>query len=242
VERTILKHSFADRYSQLDSPLHLLEARTKIVGFSALVIGILSIRIDGIGQFFGFFFLVSILAGISQIPLQYIVGRALILLPFVLLTALVSPWRNGAGWSWFMMLLARSVLCLIILVLLINTTRFVELSRALRKLACPKILVARLNSLYRYLFVLTGELIRLKQARDGRRVGRSGALTELRLVGAMLRVLAVRSSGRTGRMYHAMLSRGFSGDFPVTSPKKFSWRDPIFIVIVAAIIAATIYL
>ena len=147
-----MRHSFVDRYAQLDSPLHLLEARTKIIGFSALVVAIVSMRTAGIGQYFGFFFLISILAGISQIPMQYVVARTLLLLPFVVLAALAAPWQGGTGWSWFLLLTARSTLSLVILVLLTNTTRFVELLRALRKLGCPRILVANLSFLYRYVF------------------------------------------------------------------------------------------
>jgi cobalt/nickel transport system permease protein len=237
-----VRHSFVDRYAQLDSPLHLLEARTKIIGFSALVVAIVSMRTAGIGQYFGFFFLVSILAGISQIPMQYVVARTLLLLPFVLLAALAAPWQGGAGWSWFLLLTARSTLSLVILVLLTNTTRFVELLRALRKLGCPRILVANLSFLYRYVFVLTDEAMRLKQARDSRKVGRSGVFAELRILGAMLGTLLVRSFERADHMYQAMLSRGFSGEFPLTGARKFTWRDLVFISVVALIIAATLYL
>ena len=65
-----MKHSFIDRHANLDSPLHLLDARVKVVGFSALAMTALSIRANSTGQFFVFFFLLAILSGISQIPLQ----------------------------------------------------------------------------------------------------------------------------------------------------------------------------
>jgi cobalt/nickel transport system permease protein len=237
-----VKHSFVDRYANLDSPLHLLDARTKVIGFSALIVTALSVRTGNTGEFFAFFFFMAILAGISQIPMQYVVVRTLGIVPFVLLAGLSAPWRGSGGWGWFLALLLRSILCLLILVLLTNTTRFVELLRGLRKLGCPRILVANLSFLYRYLFVLSDEVMRMRQARDSRRVGRSGVLAELRTFGSMLGTLMVRSFERADHMYHAMLSRGFSGEFPVAAPRRFSWRDLAFVAVVALFVTATIYL
>lgn len=237
-----MKHSFVDRYANLDSPLHLLEARTKIIGFSALVISVLFVHPETPGQFFGFFFLMAILAGVSQVPLQYVIARSLALLPFVLLAGLALPWQGRTGWAWFVALLLRSLLCLLMLVLLTNTTRFVELLRGMRKLGCPKILVANLSFLYRYLFVLADEVMRMQQARDSRRVGRAGALRELRTLGSMLGILLVRSFERANQLYHAMLSRGFHGEFPVANPRKFSWLDLAFVSVVALFIATMVHL
>lgn len=236
-----MKHSFIDRYANLDSPLHLLDARTKIVGFTALIAAALSIPTGSAGGFFSFFFLTAILAGISQVPLQYVVGRTLLILPFVLLAGLAAPWRGEEGWSWLIALLMRAALCLLMLVLLTNTTRFVELLRGLRKLGCPKILVVNLSFLYRYLFVLSDEVMRMRQARDSRRVGRAGVFAEVKTTGAMLGTLLIRSFERADHMYQAMLSRGFAGEFPVTAPRRFSWLDLGFVCVVALFITAALY-
>lgn len=237
-----MKHSFIDHHANLDSPLHVLDARTKLVGFAVLAVAALAIPVGNSGLFFAFFILMAILIGISQIPLQYVVGRTLVILPFVLLAGLSAPWQGSRGWAWFVALLLRSVLCLLILVILTNTTRFVELLRGLRKLGCPRILVANLSFLYRYIFVLADEAMRMRQARDSRRVGTSRVIAELRTLGSMLGTLMVRSFERADHMYQAMLSRGFAGEFPVTAPRRFSWRDLAFISIAALFAAATVYL
>jgi cobalt/nickel transport system permease protein len=236
-----VKHSFVDRYANLDSPLHLLDARTKIAGFTALVVAILCIQGTSPWQFFLQFFLVAVLAGISQIPMPYLVGRALALLPFVLLAGLAAPWRGRAGWLFLWTLMFRSVLCLLVLVLLTNTTRFVELLRGLRKLGCPRILVANLSFLYRYIFVLADEVMRMRQARDSRRVGRAAASAELRTLASMLGTLMVRSFERADHMYHAMLARAFSGEFHVADPRRFTWRDLVFASVIVLFIAVTFY-
>ena len=231
-----MKHNFIDRYAALDSPLHILEPRSKLLAFSALIIAVLCIPMDRGALFFVYFFVTAILMGISQVPLAYIMGRTLVILPFIVLASLAAPWR---GWPGLWVLFVRAIICLVLLILLTNTTRFTELLRGLRKLGCPQILVMNLSFLYRYLFVLTEEAMRMKQARDCRRVGRAPFLEELKILSSMLGTLLIRSFERAERMHAAMLSRGFAGEFQVPSPRRFTWRDLAFLSGVACFVAAT---
>lgn len=235
-----MKHSFIDRYAGLDSPLHVLDPRTKILGFTALIAAVLWIPADRPFRFFSYFFLTAIFMGISQIPLAYVIGRTLVILPFVLLAGLAAPWKGGFGFALFTTLMLRSLLCLMMLILLTNTTRFAELLRGLRKLGCPRILVVNLSFLYRYLFVLIEEAMRMRQARDCRRVGRASAMAEMKLLGSMLGTLMLRSFERAERMYQAMLSRGSSGEFPIYAPRRFSWRDLAFLAGLTSFIVLTL--
>jgi cobalt/nickel transport system permease protein len=235
-----VKHNFIDRYADLDSPLHQLDARTKLVGFTALIVAILAIP-PGAGLiFFAFCFLAAVFMGISQVPLGYILGRSLLLLPLVLLAGLARPWQDGFDRAFFSTLVLRSILSLIVLVLMTSTTPFTELLRGLRKLGCPAVITLNLGFLYRYIFVLTEEVLRMRQARDCRRVGRTTAAAELKLLGSMLGTLLVRSFERAERLYQGMLSRGYSGDFPVCRSHRFGWRDLVFIAILAPFIVAAI--
>ncbi len=231
-----MRHNFIDRYAALDSPLHILEPRTKLLAFTALIVGVLSIPATNGFLFFIYAFAIAIMMGFSQVPLNYIVGRALLLLPFILLASLAAPWKGYLG---FGVLFVRAILCLILLILLTNTTRFAELLRGMRKLGCPQILAMNLSFLYRYLFVLTEEAMRMKQARDCRRTASAPFKEELKLLSSMLGTLLIRSFERAERMHSAMLSRGYSGDFPVISPRKFSWHDLAFLSVVTLFIVST---
>jgi cobalt/nickel transport system permease protein len=233
-----VRHSFIDRFANLDSPLHALDARTKLVGFAALIMAVLLIPSGRDFVFFSYFFLIAILAGISQIPLGFIVRRTLTILPFIILATLAAPWRGISGLS---TLFLRAILCMIVLIVLTNTTRFVELLRGLRGLGCPQILSSNLGFLYRYLFVLTDEFMRMRQARDCRRVGHAPHRKELALTGSMLGTLLVRSFEHAERMYNAMLSRGYAGEFPVVNPHRFSWPDLIFLLMIALVIWTTFF-
>jgi cobalt/nickel transport system permease protein len=228
-----MKHSFIDRYALLDSPLHLLDPRTKLFSFAAMIVSVLCIPANGGVRFFISFFAIAILMGISQIPLGFILGRTLVILPFILLAGLAAPWKGFSGLAG---LFIRAVLCLMLLILLTNTTRFAELLRAMKKMGCPQILVMNLSFLYRYLFVLTEEAQRMKQARDCRRVGRARFKEEFKVLSSMLGTLLIRSFERAERMHGAMLSRGFSGDFQVVSPRRFTWNDLVFLALMTTLI------
>jgi cobalt/nickel transport system permease protein len=231
-----MKHNFIDRYAVLDSPLHILEARSKLLAFTAMIVAVLCIPMSRGSLFFVYFFATAILMGISQIPLPFIMARTLVILPFILLASLAVPWKGITGLG---ILIVRAVLCLMLLILLTNTTRFVELLRGLRKLGCPQILVLNLSFLYRYLFVLTEEAMRMRLARDCRRVGRAPFREELKILSSMLGTLLIRSFERAERMHYAMLSRGYSGDFPVVSPRRFTWRDLAFLSGITVFVALT---
>ena len=235
-----MKHNFIDRYADLDSPLHQLDARTKLVGFTALIVAILAIPPGAGLVFFAFCFLAAVFMGISQVPLAYILGRSLLLLPFVLLAGLARPWRDGFDFAFLSTLALRSILSLIVLVLLTSTTPFTELLRGMRRLGCPAVITLNLGFLYRYFFVLTEEVMRMRQARDCRRVGRAAAMTELKLLGSMLGTLLVRSFERAERLYQGMLSRGYSGDFPVYTSHRFGWRDIIFVGVLTPFVVAAL--
>jgi cobalt/nickel transport system permease protein len=231
-----MKHNYLDRYANLESPLHAMDARTKLAGFTALILAALSIPANRGEVFFAYFVFAAILMGVSQIPLSYIAGRILILLPFVALAALAAPLRAAGHSEWFLALLLRSVLSLILLVLLTNTTPFAELVRALRSFGCPRTLTANLSFLYRYAFVLTDEVLRMRQARACRQTAPMPLRRELKTLGAMLGVLLIRSFERAESMYMAMLSRGYSGEIPTLAPRRFGPRDLAFLALIAAFI------
>ncbi len=232
----MVRHNFLDRYAGLDSPLHLLEARSKLLAFTALIVSVLCIPAGRGSLFFVYFFAAAVLMGISQVPLNYIVGRTLLILPFIVLAGLAVPWDGYTGLG---ILLIRAVLFLILLILLTNTTRFVELLRGLRRLGFPQVITTKLSFLYHNSFVLAEEAMRMKQARGCRRVGRSRFGYELKILSSMPKTLLLRSFERAERMHSAMLSRAFGGDFPVVAPRKFSLQDVAFLCAVGLFISST---
>jgi cobalt/nickel transport system permease protein len=202
-----MRHDFLDRYSRLDSPIHRLPPAFKVVVSLALVLTLLvvpSSRLAVLGAVAAFLLAV---AGLSGIPWRFLVRRLLLLELFVLGVAVMALFQPG-GWRLFLFLVAKCTLCLLVMVLLSNTTPFSDLLRLLRTARVPALLVTTLSLMYRYLFVLVDETHRMRRARMSR------TFTPQRLwawhsMAAVISQLFIRASERAERIYGAMCARGW---------------------------------
>ena len=171
---------------------------------------------------------------ISGLGVIFVAKRSLIALPFALaaVTAIFSlpgqtltewdfgPWHlvaTDAGLLRFLSIMVRSWLSVQGAILLIATTRFPDLIHAFEHLRVPHMLVTVIAFLYRYMFVLTDEVIRLMRARQSRSASMGGHKTggsiawRARVAGNMIGQLFLRSYERSDRIYNAMLARGYTG-------------------------------
>jgi cobalt/nickel transport system permease protein len=107
--------------------------------------------------------------------------------------------------------------------LMVATTPFPDLLQGMRSLRVPAVLTATISFMYRYLFVLVDEAMRLQTARAARSVGTGRTvLWRARVLGGMIGSLFIRSYERSERIYAAMLARGFAGE--VRTLTRLTWR------------------
>ena len=202
-----MQHDFLDRYSRLNSPVHRLPAALKLAVALALVVTVLLVPClhwEFHGAIAAFLLIVAV---ISKIPRRFLIRRLLLLELFVLGVATMTLFQPGGG-RLFVFLLVKCTLCLLIMVLLSNTTPFAELLRVLRAVRTPALLVTTLSLTYRYLFVLVDEAHRMKRARMCRTFAprrRRGWET----LASVVSQLFVRASERAERIYGAMRARGW---------------------------------
>ena len=90
----------------------------------------------------------------------------------------------------------------------------------------PSIFVSQLLFLYRYIFVLAEEAMRMVRARDMRSFGHEG--TNVKVFIRIAGVLFLRTVERAERIYSAMLARGFQGDMPTRKRYRITARDLVF--------------
>jgi len=243
-----MKHSFLDKYSEGHSMLHRLDPRTKLVAtlaFIALVVLLPSASWLTYGLYF---ITVVALIIISRVPVTYVFKRSLIIVPFVLMVALFIPFfKEGTEafsfniLSWHLSVtyegletlgsvMAKAWLSILFLILLTSTTTFSNILKALEHLKMPRVLVMIMSFMYRYIFVLTDEVMRMKQARDSRNFGNGGKrLWQIKTVGNMIGTLFIRSYERGERVYAAMTARGFDGHSRTLESLCFKPRDLYFI-------------
>ena len=242
-------HSDAfDRYHHQQSALHRLDPRIKVVVSIAFILSN-ALLPDGAWMAFALAWLFLILANaLSELGLGFAFRRSFIALPFALVavTVLFSIPGNpifqfhflmsnftvtDAGLLRFVSIVIRSWLSVQMAILLVAVTRFPDLVHAFEHLRVPAILTTIIAFLYRYLFVLTDEVIRLLRARQSRSAAvagqRSGGNVWWRasVAGNMAGQLFLRSYERSDRIYNAMLARGYAGQLRTLNPHELHGRD-----------------
>lgn len=238
-----MKHSFLDRYSDIDSFIHRLDPRTKVITTFAFILVVVLTPPTGWQAFALYFAIIAGLVLISKIPPFYVLKRSLVIVPFVLFITIFIPFLKSGEpsgsyniWIWQVSnsgllilwnVLIKAWLSMLSLILLSSTTKFSELLNGLEQLRLPKVMVMILSFMYRYIFVLVDEVIRMKQARDSRNFG--GKRTwQLKTIGNMVGTLFLRSYERGERVYGAMVARGFDGETRTLSTPHFRTADLYF--------------
>lgn len=237
-----------DRYHHGHSLLHHLDARVKVVITVAFILSNVLLP-DGAWLAFGLAWIFLLAANLlSQLGLAFTFKRSFIVLPFTLVavTAIFSipghplaEWHLGmttliptdAGMLRFLSILVRSWLSVQIAILLVSVTEFPDIIHALGHLYVPAIIVTIVAFLYRYLFVLTDEVMRLLRARRARSAAAPGSRSggnvwwRARVAGHMAGQLFLRSYERSDRIYNAMLSRGYKGQLMAMHAEDVQRRD-----------------
>ena len=247
-----------DRYHEANSPLHRLDPRVKVLVTVAFILSNVLLP-DGAWLAFVLSWLFVLgLNLLAQLGLVFTFRRSFVALPFALaaITAIFSipgaplgEWHLGsltliptdAGVLRFVSIVIRSWLSVQIAILLVAVTRFPDLIHAFEHLHVPAILTTIIAFLYRYLFVLTDEVMRLLRARESRsgsvagyKSGRS-VMWRARVAGNMTGQLFLRSYERSDRIYNAMLARGYTGQLRTLNPhvmKKGDWSFAALSIIV----------
>lgn len=243
--------SVFDHYHAGDSLLHRLDPRLKVVVTITFILSNVLLP-DGAWLAFSLSWILLLLGSqLSGLGIGFTTKRSFIALPFALaaVTAIfslpgdplgewtVGPWHlvaTDAGVLRFVSIMVRSWLSVQVAILLTATTQFPDLIHAFEHLYMPRLLVMIIAFLYRYLFVLTDEVMRLMRARQSRsavlprRKTGGTILWRARVAGNMVGQLFLRSYERSDRIYHAMLARGYEGQIRTINRHEMMTRDWLF--------------
>lgn len=252
-----------ERYEERDSAVHRLDPRTKLVVALALIA---AISLLPFGAWLAYLCMWLVALAVSQrakIGLMPLVRRSFVALPFAM-AALALPFTVPGttvahlplvGWAITAEGLIRagsivfkSWVSVQVAILLVMTTSLPDLMWALRNLRVPEPLVAIVSFMYRYLYVLADEASRLLRARAsrsaahrGQRAG-SSLVWRGRVAGYMVGSLMLRSFERSERIYHAMASRGYSGELKSFAVHHFTARDRLVLVVAAVFVVTTVFI
>lgn len=217
-----MKHSFLDKYSYLDSPVHRLSAIGKIIISAQLLVAILAIPAktaglpllagfpSGLWLYLGVFMFLALALILSRIPVLFVLKRILAFMPFILLIIVLLPlMQKGGGLEMALFTSIRALLSILVIVLLTSTTKFSDLLDGLRALKMPPIIIMMLSFIYRYFFILTDEMERLWYAVRLRAPGMRG-LQKVKTLSRLVGHLFIHSYERSERIYQAMTMRGYT--------------------------------
>jgi cobalt/nickel transport system permease protein len=136
------------------------------------------------------------------------------------LITVTEPGLRSAGF-----LISRAETAATLSALLVLTTPWPWILKALRTFRCPVVLVAILGMTYRYIFVMFQAAFEMLESRKSRTVGRLPPRERRRLAASTVGVLLSKSIHLSGDVHLAMQSRGFRGEVYVIHDFRATGMD-----------------
>jgi cobalt/nickel transport system permease protein len=194
-------------HSHRDSLVSRLPAAFKLGVALVIIVGTVLVPPGAMGWFVGASLLLLITAALSRIPPLFLLQRLAWLSPLILSVALVNAFQPATRGSW-VAVAAKSMICLLTIILVSNTTPFSQILRVLKGVRVPSLLITTIALMHRYLFVLVEEAERMRRARASRTFTRRRG-TRWQAMSTVVGQLFVRASERAERIYDAMCARGW---------------------------------
>jgi cobalt/nickel transport system permease protein len=209
------------------SPVHHLPAHTKIVALVTFVLAVVATPREQGWAFAVYAALLVGAAALARVPFGHLARRMVVEVPFVVFAVLLPFIASGprtelgplsvsqpgllAAWG----LLAKGTLGVLASLTLAATTEPRDVLAGLERLRLPHQLVQIFGFMMRYLEVVTGELKRMRIARESRGF-QARSIRSWPALASTVGALFIRSYERGERIHLAMLSRGYTGRLPVT--------------------------
>ena len=250
-----MHHGYLDKYSHRGSFLNSLNAEIKIIGFLAIIVCVVLTPQYSFSALFLYTALIGIIAFSSRMPLSFLLKESLGALPFALVIALALPFfKEGkvifhfsagilkiditrSGVNLFGFVVFKAYLSILAMILLVGSTQFNLFLRGLQNLKVPALFIMILSFMYRYIFVILDELMRMSQAKRSR-APKMKVFPNFKVLSSMLGSLFIRSYEKSEKVYLAMCSRGFDGEVKALNRFSFSRKDFVFLTGVFVYLAA----
>lgn len=235
-----------DTLSYKDTLVHRLDPRAKLMTALAFVVTVVSFPKYELAGLLPFFLFPVMLLVLGDIPVKIIIKKVLLVSSFAFFIGVFNPVFDRKiaysllgipiswGWISFLSIMLKFSLTISTALLLIATTSFPGICHALQRLGMPEIFVSQLLFLYRYLFVLAGETMRVVRARDARSFGKKG--NGIKAYISLVGTLFLRTVEKAERIYQAMLSRGFTGSLHSIKLYRLSVADAGFFCLTVAML------
>jgi cobalt/nickel transport system permease protein len=239
IHAAVLDLKRLDLLGRMDTPLHRLDARAKVLVTLVFILCVVSYGRFELSALIPFFIFPVAMIALSSIPPLFIIRKIALLCPFVLVIGAFNPLFDreiimqigplgiSGGWISYASILIRSILTVGSAFVLVGLTGFTSVCQALERLGMPQVFAVQLMFLYRYIFVLADEAARASRARVLRSCGKKGL--GIRSFGSLVGHLLLRTWQRAERIHMAMLARGFTGEFRSGPQTGFGASEFLFV-------------
>lgn len=207
------------------SPLHRAPAHLKLLGLLGFMLVVVATPDHWFAAFGAYLLVLLGVVALSQVPPTYLLKRMVVEMPFVVF-ALVLPFvaygeqvevlglsLSRPGLLAAFGILATATLGVLASLTLAATTEPQALLAGLERLRVPSLLVQIMAFMVRYLDVVTGEMQRMRVARESRGFSARDP-RQWPVIARSTGALFIRSYERGERVHLAMLSRGYTGTMP----------------------------
>lgn len=240
-----------DRHSGLDSPVHRLEARSRLLGFAALIASFAVVRNPVLlAPMLG---LAAAAVVASRLPwgfvlrrlrapmaLVLVLGVALVLVSGGDVVARLGPFAiHAVGLEQAGVIAAKLAAIGALALVLFGTAPLPTTVVAMRRLGLPSLIADMTVFSFRAFHQIGVDLKTMRTAAGMRGVRwrrrRPGAPSRLGTLARMVGSLFVISNARAEQVHRAMLLRGYSGDAPLGPARPVDLESTAFVVLAVAI-------
>ena len=234
--------------------LQRVDPRVKVAGlFGLVIVAAASRRLSAIGILFAAALLLALVSRIPAgrlavwiwTPVLFFTGT--VALPALFITpgrivAAPGPFTITAeGLHSAIMLLSRAETAATLSGLLVLTTPWPAVLRALRTFHVPVIFVVILGMTYRYIFVILQSAFEMMESRRSRSVGPLAPAERRRIAASSVGVLISKSLQLSGDVHLAMQSRGFRGEVRLMDNFEAKTSDWVWLGGFAALAGAAVW-
>ncbi len=247
IEDKLYSLSRFERLSLEDTPIHRIDPRVKIVLTLAFIITVTSYDKYAVAPLLPFAAFPVLFAAAANLPGTFLIRRLLIVSPFAVAVGIFNPLFDreilfsigglpiSGGWASFVSILIRYSLCMSAALVLTATTGFYRICTSLQSMRIPPVLTMQLLLLYRYIFLLSDEALRLSRARTLRSFGAKAQ--GIKSTGLLLASLLLRTLQRARCIHEAMSARGLQLTLPQFEKPVIKKSDLILAVFILTALA-----
>ncbi|ADB57484.1 energy-coupling factor transporter transmembrane component T family protein [Archaeoglobus profundus] len=218
-----MKHHLVDRYYHLDSLIHRLDPRAKLLGIFILVFSIVLVK-DLLACILALTISLIFLY-LSKLPLKFAFEQLKYGLIFLLILSITMLIFGHRPFEIF----TRATSALILIFVAFATSRFDISIKALNQIGFPSKLTQILMFAYRYIFVFAEEYEKLSIALKMKGFEKRTNIHTFETIAKLIATLFIRSYERAESVYRAMILRGYTGNIETITDFKITARDILFV-------------